>query len=148
MKFVMSFVAVLVVGAAFFFGGYKYAAALYSEDIAKMREEYALKAQALETEYREKEALSKQAVADAWAQRDAAYARMRDLSADANWVRIEADAVKRKLSRASDVTCKSERKQITRCTELLARSGELLERGVELSAKSAIDKDAIVKIVQ
>ena len=130
-----------------FVGGYQYAAALYGKDIAKMREEYALKAQSLEAEYREKEALSKQAVADAWAQRDVAYARMRDLSADANRVRLEADAVKRKLSKASDATCKRERQQVARCAELLARGGGLLERGVELSQSIAIDKDALVKIV-
>lgn len=135
-------------GAAFFLGGYQYAAALYGKDIAELREDYASRSQALEVKYREKEALSKQAVADAWAQRDAAYARMRDLSADANRVRLEADAVKRKLSRASDATCKRERQQVARCAELLARGSGLLERGVELSQSIAIDKDAIVRIVQ
>ena len=144
----LKFAGIVACATAFFIVGYEAATIVAERDIAKMREEYALKAQSLEAEYREKEALSKQAVADAWAQRDAAYARMRDLSADSQRVRLEADAVKRKLSRASDVTCKSERKQITRCTELLARSGELLERGVKLSQSIAIDKDAIVKIVQ
>lgn len=134
--------------AACFIAGYEASTVVAERDIAKMREEYALKARSLEAEYREKEALSKQAVADAWAQRDAAYARMRDLSADANRVRLEADAVKRKLSRASDATCKRERQQVARCAELLARGGGLLERGVELSQSIAIDKDAIVRIVQ
>ncbi len=144
----LRFAGIVAGATAFFIGGYEASNVVAERDIAKMREDYAQKAQTLEAEYREKEALSKQAVVDAWAQRDAAYARMRDLSADTNRVRIEADAVKRKLSRAGDDTCKSERKQIARCTELLARSGRLLERGVELSQSIAIDKDAIVRIVQ
>ena len=38
---VLKIVAVLVVGAAFFVGGYQYAAALYGADIAALREDYA-----------------------------------------------------------------------------------------------------------
>ena len=47
--------AVLVLGAAFFVAGYQYAAALYGEDIAALREDYATRAHALEVKYREKE---------------------------------------------------------------------------------------------
>ena len=48
-------VGVLFAGVAIFTGGYQYAAALYGEDIAALREDYAARAQSLEIKYREKE---------------------------------------------------------------------------------------------
>ena len=48
-------VAVLAMGVALFVGGYRYAAAIYGEDIAELREDYASRAQQLEEKYREKE---------------------------------------------------------------------------------------------
>ena len=47
--------AVLVLSAAFFVTGYQHAAALYGEDVAALREDYATRSQALEEKYREKE---------------------------------------------------------------------------------------------
>ena len=38
-----------------FVAGYQFAAALYGEDIAALREDYAARAQSLEIKYREKE---------------------------------------------------------------------------------------------
>ncbi len=40
--------AVLVLSAAFFVTGYQHAAALYGEDVAALREDYATRSQALE----------------------------------------------------------------------------------------------------
>ena len=71
---------VLVAGA--FFVGYKYAAALYGEDIAALREDYATRAQSLEVKYREKERGYAQSLVDAWEARDKALARANDLGAD------------------------------------------------------------------
>lgn len=144
----LKFGAVLVVGAAFFFGGYQYAAALYGEDIAELREDYAARSQALEVKYREKERVQQQSLLLAWEERDKALARINDLSDDVERVRSEADAARRRLSSASATTCKSEREQLARCAGLLERGYGLLERGVELSARSAIDKDTIVKLVR
>lgn len=140
--------AILVVGAAFFFGGYQYAAAVYGKDIAELREDYATRSQALEVKYREKEREQYNSLMLAWEERDKAIARVNDLSRDVDRVRGEADAAKRRLSSTSNLTCKSEREQLARSAELLERCGCLLERGVELSSRTAIDKDAIVRIVQ
>lgn len=139
--------AILVVGAAFFFGGYQYAAAVYGKDIAELREDYATRSQALEVKYREKEREQYNSLMLAWEERDKAIARVNDLSRDVDRVRGEADAAKRRLSSTSNLTCKSEREQLARSAELLERCGCLLERGVELSSRTAIDKDAIVRIV-
>ena len=140
-------VAVLAMGAALFVGGYRYAAAIYGEDIAELREDYATRAQQLEEKYREKERATAQSLVDAWEERDAALARVDDLTGDVERVRKQADAARRRLSGAASGTCKSEREQLARCTDLVERGAELVRRGVELSERVAIDKDAIAKIV-
>ncbi len=134
-------------GVGIFVAGYQYAAALYGQDIAELREDYATRAQALEAKYREKERTYAQSLVEAWEVRDAALARASDLSGDLDRVRGEAAAAKRRLSANSAVACKSEREQLARCADLLERGTELVRRGVELSERTAIDKDAVVKIV-
>lgn len=138
---------IVLLAVAFFFG-YKYASSIYGEQIAELREDYASRAVELQEEYRAKERFAKDSMVAAWEQRDAAYARLRERGAELERVRGEADAAKRRLSSASAATCKSEREQLARSAELLGRCGCLLGRGVELSSRTAIDKDAVVKIVQ
>lgn len=145
---VLKGVAVLLASAAFFIAGYQYAAALYGEDIAALREDYATRAQSLEVKYREKERGYAQSLVDAWEDRDKALARADDLGADLERVRKQAADARRRLSAASDATCDAERKQLARCADLVERGAELVKRGVELSERTAIDKDAVVKIVQ
>lgn len=140
-------VAVLAMGVALFVGGYRYAAAIYGEDIAELREDYASRAQQLEEKYREKERATAQSLVDAWEARDAALARASDLSGDLDRVRLEADAARRRLSAVTAGSCDAERKQLARCADLVERGAELVRRGVELSERTAIDKDAVVKIV-
>lgn len=140
-------VGVLFAGVAIFTGGYQYAAALYGEDIAALREDYATRAQSLEIKYREKERTYAQSLVEAWEVRDAALARADDLSGDLDRVRLEADAARRRLSGAGPDSCKSCREQLARCSGIVVRGAELVKRGVELSERTAIDKDAIAKIV-
>lgn len=139
--------AVLVLSAAFFVTGYQYAAALYGEDIAELREDYATRAQQLEEKYRESEALANAKIRAAWEERDIALAHASDLSADLERVRKQADAARRRLSAAAGGSCDAEREQLARCADLVERGTELVRRGVELSERTAIDKDAIAKIV-
>lgn len=129
-----------------FAAGYRYSAALYGEDIAALREDYATRAQSLEIKYREKERTYAQSLVDAWEVRDAALARASDLSGDLDRVRLEADAARRRLSGTTSDTCKLERERLARCSGLVVRGAELVKRGVELSERAAIDKDAIVKM--
>lgn len=142
----MKGVAVLVASAALFVGGYQYAAALYGEDIAELREDYATRAQQLEEKYREKERATAQSLVDAWEERDAALARVDDLTGDVERVRKQADAARRRLSGAGPDSCKSCREQLARCSGIVVRGAELVKRGVELSERAAIDKDAVVKM--
>ena len=138
--------AVLTVLLAFG-GGYRYAAALYGEDIAALREDYAEQARILEEKYRATEQKQTQVLVAAWQERDAALARADRLSGDVERVRKQAADARRRLSAVGSDTCDAERKQLARCAGLLERGTELVRRGVELSERTAIDKDAVVKIV-
>lgn len=131
-----------------FVAGYQYAAALYGEDIAALREDYATRAQSLEIKYREKERTYAQSLVEAWEVRDAALARASDLSGDLDRVRREAAAARSRLSAASAGACKLEREQLARCAGLVERGAELVRRGVELSERTAIDKDSVVQLVR
>lgn len=147
MAFWMKAVGSVAAGVGIFVAGYQYAAALYGEDIAALREDYATRAQSLEIKYREKERTYAQSLVDAWEVRDAALDRASDLSGDLDRVRLEADAARRRLSGTTSDTCKLERERLARCADLLERGTELVRRGVELSERTAIDKDAIAMIV-
>lgn len=133
---------------AAFIGGYQFAAALYGNDIAELRADYATRAQSLEVKYREKERGYAQSLVDAWEVRDAALARASDLSGDLDRVRLEADAARRRLSGTTSDTCKLERERLARCSGLVVRGAELVKRGVELSERTAIDKDAVVRMTK
>ncbi len=138
---------VLIIAVCAFFGGYRYAAALYGQDIAELREDYAARAQSLEIKYREKERTYAQSLVDAWEARDKALARVDDLGADLERVRKQAADARSRLSATGAGTCKLERERLARCADLVERGAELVLRGVELSERTAIDKDALTKIV-
>ena len=139
--------AVLVASAAIFIAGYQYAAALYTKDIEELRRDYAERSQAMEEKHRAHEQKQTQALVAAWEERDAALARIDDLTGDVERVRKQADAARRRLSGAGPDSCKSCREQLARCSGIVVRGTELVRRGVELSERTAIDKDAIAKIV-
>ena len=140
--------AAAVLAALIAFGaGCRYSAAQADAEISALREDYATRARALEEKYRESEALANAKIRAAWEERDIALAHASDLSADLERVRKQAADAKRRLSAAGAVACKSEREQLARCADLLERGTELVRRGGELSERTAIDKDAVVKIV-
>ena len=101
----------------------------------------------MEEKYRATEQKQTQVLVAAWQERDAALARADRLSGDVERVRKQAADARRRLSAAGSDTCDAERKQLARCADLLERGTELVRRGVELSERTAIDKDAVVKIV-
>ena len=145
---ILKALGVLGAGLACAVAGYQYAAALYGQDIAALREDYATRAQKLEESYREREALSAAKIRAAWEERDIALSRANDLATDLDRVRSESAAARRRLSASAGGTCDAERKQLARSAELLERGSVLLDRCVRLSERLAIDKDAVVKIVQ
>lgn len=144
---ILKALGVLGAGLACAVAGYQFAAALYGQDIAELREDYATRAQALEAKYREKERTYAQSLVEAWEVRDAALARASDLSGDLDRVRREAAAARSRLSAVTAGSCGAEREQLARCADLVERGAELVRRGVDISERTAIDKDALTKIV-
>lgn len=126
--------------------GYQYAAALYGEDIAALREDYASRSQALEEKYREKERVQHQSLVEAWEERDKALANVERLSDDVDRVRKQAADARSRLSASAGGTCKPCEEQLARSTGIIERGAVLLQRCVRLSQRVAIDKDAVVKI--
>ena len=140
--------AAAVLAALIAFGaGCRYSAAQADAEISALKEDYATRARALEEKYRESEALANAKLRAAWEERDIALAHASDLSADLERVRKQAADARSRLSASAGGTCDAERKQLARCADLLERGTELVRRGVELSERTAIDKDAVVKIV-
>ena len=145
---ILKALGVLGAGLACAVAGYQYAAALYGQDIAALREDYATRAQKLEESYREREALSAAKIRAAWEERDIALARANDLATDLDRVRSESAAARRRLSATAEGPCKPCEEQLARSTGIVERGAVLLQRCVRLSERLAIDKDAVVKIVQ
>lgn len=141
-------VVALVAVAVAFVAGYRYAAALYGEDIEALRRDYAERAQSLEAKYRERERENAAAVVAAWEARDRALADADDLSDELGRVRDEAARAKRELSRTGSDPCWTCREQLARGAELVARSAELLGRCRNLAERVAIDKDALAAMTQ
>lgn len=142
----LKLVAVAAVGVALFVGGYRYAAALYGEDIAALREDYANRARQLEEKYRAKEQESARAIVAAWEERDRALRDAVRLDGDLDRLRDEAAALRRELSRAPADPCQPCRSRLAECSKLLERGAELLERGAREYQGVAADKDALSSI--
>ena len=146
-------VGALALGAAACFGGgYQVAAALYGRDIAQLREDYALHAQRLEEEYRDKEAIARQSLITAWEERDAAHReadrRVGELDTLARGLRDENAALRSELSRAPGDPCAPCGRALGECTRLLDEGAELLVEGAQVRLEDAGDIDAIRKIVK
>lgn len=135
-----------VVAALIFVGGYKYASAIYREEIAQIRAEHALATKELTDEYRKKERSQAAALADAWDQLERARAESVDLRSDVERVRQLAAGYRAELSRAGADSCDAVRERLSRCVELLSEGAGLASEGAELSERVAAKKDAVVKI--
>lgn len=144
--------AVAVGAVACFLGGYQVAAALYGRDIAQLREDYAVRAQLLEEDYRGKEAVARQSLIAAWEERDAAHReadkRVADLDSLARSLRDENASLRSELSEAPGDPCAPCGRALGECSRLLDESAELLVEGARVRLKDAGDIDAIRRLVK
>ena len=144
--------AVAVGAVACFLGGYQVAAALYGRDIAQLREDYATRAQVLEEEYRDKEAIARQSLVAAWEERDAAHReadrRVGELDDLARSLRDENASLRSELSRADGDPCAPCGRALGECSRLLDESSSLLVEGARVRLKDAGDIDAIRRLVK
>lgn len=145
-------VGALALGAAAcFLGGYKVAAALYGRDIAQLREDYAVRAQLLEENFRGKEALARQSLIAAWEERDAAHReadrRVGELDDLARSLRDENAALRSELSGAPGDPCAPCARSLGECSRLLDEGSELLVESARVRLEDAGDIDAIRRIL-
>lgn len=143
--------AVALGAVACFLGGYQVAAALYGRDIAQLREDYAVRAQLLEEDYRGKEALARQSLIAAWEERDAAHReadrRVGELDALARSLRDENASLRSELSGTSGDPCAPCARSLGECTRLLDEGAELLVEGAKIRLEDAGDIEAIRKVI-
>lgn len=144
--------AVAIGAVACFMGGYQVAAALYGRDIAKLREDYATRAQLLEEEFRGKEAIARQSLIAAWEERDAAHReadrRVGELDDLARSLRDENAKLRGQLSGAPGDPCAPCGRALGECTRLLDESAGLLAEGARVRLKDAGDIDAIRTVTE
>lgn len=143
--------AVSVGAVACFLGGYHVAAALYGRDIAQLREDYAVRAQLLEEDYRGKEAIARQSLVSAWEERDAAHReadrRVGELDDLARSLRDENASLRGQLSAGTGDPCAPCGRALGECTRLLDESAGLLAEGARVRLEDAGDIDAIRKVI-
>lgn len=150
-SFWIKFGAVAICAVACFLGGYQVAAALYGRDIAQLREDYAVRAQLLEEDYRGKEALARQSLIAAWEERDAAHReadrRVGELDALARSLRDENAALRSELPGTAGDPCAPCGRALGECTRLLDESAGLLAESARVRLEDAGDIDAIRKVI-
>lgn len=147
--------AVAVAVAAVFFGGYRFAAALYQSDIDAMKAAHALALADKERENRANERKQNEALAQAWEEVEKRKAELAESRADSGSlrlelerVRVESDRYRKRLSATGANACKHFAVRLERCIGLLEEGSSLSEEGASLSQRVAGKHDALVRMHQ
>ena len=145
--------AVVLVTAALFLGGYKYAAALYQADIDQLKAEHALALAEKQKEISANASKQNLALAEAWDAYDKAMAELAESRANSGSLRSELDRVRNladgyraRLSESGANPCKHFEERLSRCADLLSEGAGLATEGAELSGRISAKKGAVVQI--
>ena len=147
--------AVAIAAAALFFGGYRFAAALYQSDIDAMKAAHALALADKERENRANERKQTDALAKAWEEIEKRKAELAESRADSGnlrleleRVRVESDRYRKRLSATGANPCKHYAERLDRCVGLLSEGSGLAAEGAELSQRVAGKHDALARVHQ
>lgn len=147
--------AAVFAAVAIFFGGYRYAAALYQSDIDQLKAEHAIALAAKEKENRANERKQADALAKAWEEVEKRKAELAESRADSGSlrlelerVRVESDRYRKRLSATGANACKHFAVRLERCVGLLEEGSGLAAEGAELSQRVAGKHDALAKMHQ
>lgn len=147
--------AVVLVAAALFLGGYRFAAALYQSDIDAMKADHALALAEKEKENRANERKQTEALSAAWDEIEKREAELAESRADSGNLRIELERVRvqsdhyrKRLSAASASSCKHFAERLDRCVGLLYEGSGLAAEGASLSQRVSGKHDALVRMHQ
>lgn len=147
--------AVAIAAAALFFGGYRYAAALYQADIDELKASHAMALAEKEKENRANERKQTEALAQAWEEVERQKAELAESRADSGSLRIELERVRvesnryrKRLSAAGANSCKHFAVRLERCVGLLEEGAGLSSEGAEISQRVSGKHDALAKMHQ
>lgn len=145
--------AVAIAAAALFFGGYRFAAALYQADIDELKASHAMALAEKEKEHRANERKKNEALSAAWEEVERQKADLAQIRADSGNLRIElervrqlADRYRKRLPAAGASTCKHFAVRLDRCVGLLSEGSGLASEGAELSQRLSGKHDALARI--
>lgn len=148
-------VAVVLVSAALFLGGYRFAAALYQADIDELKASHAMALAEKEKEHRANERKKNEALSAAWDEVEKRKAELAESRADSGnlrieleRVRVESDRYRKRLSAAGANACKHFAERLDRCVGLLSEGTGLAAEGAEISQRVAGKHDALVRMHQ
>lgn len=147
--------AVAIAAAALFFGGYRFAAALYQSDIDELKASHAMALAEKEKEARANERKQSEALSQAWEEVERQKADLAESRADSGNLRIELERVRvqsdhyrKRLSAASASSCKHFAVRLDRCVGLLSEGSGLAAEGAELSQGLSGKHDALARMHQ
>ena len=145
--------AVVLAAAALFFGGYRFAAALYQSDIDELKAAHALALAEKQKEISANERKQNEALSQAWDELERRKAELAESRADSASLRIELERVRQLAERhragvssAGANSCKHFEERLDRCVGLLNEGAGLVAEGAELSQRVSAKHDAAVKI--
>lgn len=145
--------AVAIAAAALFFGGYRFAAALYQSDIDELKAAHAMALAKKEKEARANERKQNEALAQAWEEVEKRKAELAEIRADSGSlrlelerVRVQSDSYRKRLSAAGASSCKHFAERLDHCIGLLEEGSGLAAEGAELSQRVAGKHDALARL--
>lgn len=145
--------AVVLVAAALFLGGYRFAAALYQADIDAMKADHALALADKEKEARANERKQSEALSAAWEEVERQKADLAQSRADSGnlrleleRVRVESNRYRKRLSAAGANSCKHFAERLDRCVGLLSEGTGLAAEGAEISQRVSGKHDALARL--
>lgn len=146
---------VVLAATALFFGGYRYAAALYQADIDELKASHALALADKEKENRANERKQADALAQAWEEVEKRKVELAESRADSRNLRIElervrvrSDRYRKRLSAAGASSCKHFAERLDRCVGLLEEGASLSSEGAEISQRVSGKHNALVRMHQ
>lgn len=147
--------AVAIAAAALFFGGYRFAAALYQADIDELKASHALALAEKEKENRANERKQNEALSAAWEEVERQKADLAQSRADSGSlrlelerVRVQSDSYRKRLSAAGASSCKHFAERLDRCVGLLEEGASLSSEGAGLSQRVSGKHDALARLHQ
>ena len=145
--------AAVFAAVAIFFGGYRYAAALYQSDIDEMKAAHAMALAQKENEYRANQSKQISAYAEAIDQLEKKSAELAENRADSGNLRLElervrqlADRYRSRMSSTGASSCKHFAVRLERCVGLLEEGAGLSSEGAAISQRVSGKHDALARL--